>query len=247
MNTKLVITAVVLVLVVSMGTFYGLQTYAPYQPEEIKVGETAELADVLAGSMKPAAPSGEPTIIGTTEELKSAAQPPPESAPAPTAAPPEAEAEAPAAAAPATASPPTAAAPTPAAPASKPDTAGSTPAPASKPAPAAKPVAPVKPWWRGDLDGELSAVYVGSLAEKPAIVVMFNGSFKSADSLAQHTRISDAKGPVPGQWQLAAGNNRMAVYPVPKAGRYQLSLEAGLRDGSGKTMKATQQGPVDVQ
>jgi hypothetical protein len=34
---------------------------------------------------------------------------------------------------------------------------------------------------------------------------------------------------------------------VPKAWRYQLSLEACLRDGSGKTMKATQQGPVDVQ
>jgi hypothetical protein len=105
----------------------------------------------------------------------------------------------------------------------------------------------VKPWWRGDIDGELSAVYVGSLANKSAIVVMFNGSFKATDSLNQHARVTNGAGAVSGQWELAPSNKRMAIFPVPAKGRYQLSLQAGLTDGAGLKMKTTQQGAIDVQ
>jgi hypothetical protein len=75
MNKKLVLTAILLVVLVSTGTYVGLNTLWPFQPETIKVGETAELTDVLAAELKPAAPSGTPTIIGTTEEIKEAPAP----------------------------------------------------------------------------------------------------------------------------------------------------------------------------
>jgi hypothetical protein len=235
MNKKLVLTAILLVVLVSTGTYVGLNTLWPFQPETIKVGETAELTDVLAAELKPAAPSGTPTIIGTTEEIKEA--------PAP-----EAAAEAPAAeeAAPAAVEE-SAAEPQAAAPAAEPaqTTAAAEPAAPTLSSPA--PAAAVKPWWRGDIDGELSAVYVGSLANKSAIVVMFNGSFKATDSLNQHARVTNGAGAVSGQWELAPSNKRMAIFPVPAKGRYQLSLQAGLTDGAGLKMKTTQQGAIDVQ
>lgn len=254
MNKKQFFTASIVALVLSLGTFFGLDTVFPFHPEEIKVGETAELSDVLAGTLSPAEPDGTPTIIGTTEEMKA---PPSETTPAEPAAteavPAEAAAEAPAETA--AAEPAPAAEPTPApAPAAAPVVAAPEPAPApvakkpaSAPKTAAAKPAPVTPWWRGDLENELSVVYVGSLAEKAAIVVMFNGTFSGTESLNQHGKVSNGGGKVAGSWELSAKNKRMAIFAVPKAGRYQLSLASGLADGSGKALKKTQQGPVDVQ
>lgn len=270
MNKKLVLTSLILVLVLSLGTFFVLNTLMPYVPEQIKVGETAELNDVLNGSVSPAPPAGAPTIIGTTEELKPAAEPAAEPAPADAAEPPPADASTEPAAAdaaaaePAAAEPEVAAAePAAAAPAPEPEPAAA-PAPAPEPAPAPAPVAaakpapaaaapaskpapkrePIQPWWSGDLDGELSVVYVGSLANKKAIVVMFNGAFKDTASLNQNAKVNG--GNISGKWEISPNNSRMATFSVPKSGRYQLVLASGLTDGSGKAMKKAQQGPVDI-
>lgn len=265
-------TACIVTVVLAVGTFFGLNTLLPYHPEQIQVGETAELTEVLAGSLNVADPDGTPTNIGTTEELKAAgkvlptepevAAPVEEPAPAEGAAEPAADAPAepapepvavaepePVAAAEPEPAPTPAPAPARPAPTPAPVVAQAAPAPA-KPAPAAKPTAskePIKPWWRGDLDGELSAVYVGSLANKTALVIMFNGAFDAVDSLNKFGKVSNAGGKIASSWELSPNNKRMAVFTVPKAGRYQVSLEAGLADSSGKALKKSQQGAVDVQ
>lgn len=260
MNKKQVLTACIVALLISGGTFFGLDTLFPYKPEEIKVGETAELTEVLAGTLAPAQPDGAPTKVGTTEELA----PAPEASAAPAA-------EAPAAtegaaveetAAPVEESAAAEPAPTPepaavaeAAPEPSPAPAPTAPAPTPKPAAAPKPATPAAPakkqpiaqWWGGDLSGELSAKYVGSLADKRAIVVIFNGTFDAADSLNQHAQVSGSAGKASGNWEISPKNKSMAIFTVGKPGRYQLALGQGLADSKGKTMKKVQQGPVDVQ
>lgn len=287
MDKKQFLISSVVAAVLSIGTFLVLHTLWPYTPEQIKVGETAELKDVLAGTLSPSAPDGKPTIIGTTEELKPAASAPaaepepatepsaepaadataeaapaeeptqvaaaepapaePEPAPAPAAAPAEdavaaAAREMAAEAAPA----PKAEAPAAAAPAPKAKPAPALKAAAASPATAAKPLPPVAPWWGGDIAGELSPTYVGSAAKKQAIVALFNQDLGDASSLNQHATVQLAGAKVAGAWELSPGNKRMGVFNVTRAGRYQLILNAGL-SASGKTMKKTQQGAVDVK
>lgn len=289
MDKKRFITACIVTVVLAFGTYFGLNMLFPYHPEEIQVGETAELSEVLAGSLSPAPPDGTPTNIGTTEELKAAGKTlssePLESAPAAEAAPTEGEAPASAdvSAGPDAAETQTAAAePAPAQPVAaaepEPEPAPAPKAPAAKPAPAPAPAAaakapevsprpvkpaaatpapataaaknkePIKPWWSGDLADELSAVYVGSLANRTALVVMFNGGFTAVDSLNKFGKVSTPGGArVGGSWELSPNNRRMAIFAVPRPGRYQLALEAGLADSSGKSFKRNQQGAVDVQ
>lgn len=286
MDKKRFYTACIVAAVLSIGVFFGLDTFFPFKPEEIKVGDTAELKDVLGGTLNPAKPDGNPTSVGTTEELKgaapagaaAAAQPAAAEPAAAETAPETAAAETPAAApepAPAAKAEaaPQAAAPAPAAksepaPAPKPEAAPAkpkaepkpaakaeaeakpSPAPApaaAAPAPKAATAAPIKPWWAGDLPGELSVVYAGSAAYKKAIVLMFNGAFDGPDALNQHIKVKDDGGSIPGKWEISSSNKRMATFAVPRAGRYQVVVGSGVADNKGKSLKKPEQGAVDVK
>lgn len=269
MNMTRFYVACAIAAVLSIGTFLILDTLYPYKPEEIKVGETAELTDVLSGSLNPGEPEGAPTNIGTTEELKAApAEAAPESAPAEEAALSEgtaadievvmaekaAEEAAAAEPAPAPEPEPVAAEPEPA-----PEPAPAPVKPAAKPKPAPKtaaaaPAAPkgktgtgIQQWWNGDIEGELSLVYAGSAAYKQAIVLLFNGPFDTTDSVNQNVSVKDGSGKVSGSWEISSNNKRMVIFQVPKSGRYQVTVNKGVKDRTGKALKKGLQGPVYVQ
>ena len=130
----------------------------------------------------------------------------------------------------------------------------SQPKPANKPAPA-KPAAKksvastAKPasWWESSGNG-LRVIYVGSAAFERAIVVMGNAPFANVTSASQNIRISDASGkPVAGSWKLGANNKSMLVFPVSKAGKFEVAVGAGLSDAGNRKLGQSLKGPVTVQ
>ncbi|HET8882647.1 MAG TPA: hypothetical protein VFM56_10775, partial [Solimonas sp.] len=117
------------------------------------------------------------------------------------------------------------------APAPKPASKPAPAKPAPKPAPQKKPVAKAGktgPWWESAGNG-LHVIYAGSAAFERAIVVMGNAPFASAASANQNIHVSDAAGKaVAGSWKLGANNKSMLVFPVGKAGKFQVAVGAGL-------------------
>ncbi|AXQ29366.1 hypothetical protein D0B54_11970 [Solimonas sp. K1W22B-7] len=171
-----------------------------------------------------------------------------------------AAAPAPAAAepAPAAVEPPPAAEPAPApAPAAEaPKPKAQAPVKAEAPKPAAKPAEKKKPtpakasgpWWGASSPSGLSLEYAGSAAYKKAVVLMFSGTFDSADSANKNIKVKDASGKVvSGKWELGPTNKKMLVLPVQKNGTYTVSVGNGLADRNNRTLGKKLSGPVKVQ
>jgi hypothetical protein len=223
---------------------------APAPAEATPAGDTAtadEAAPVEASADPVAAEASVDAAVadagnGDMGAVDVAAAPPPAAEPAPAAeeAPPAAEPP-PAEPAPAPAPAPVAAAPKPKAEAPK---AASKPAEKKKPAPAK----PVSPWWGAESPNELSLVYAGSAAYKKAVVLMFNGTFDSADSADKNIKVKDAAGnAVSGKWELGANNKKMLVFPVAKNGRYTVTVGSGVADRNNRALGKKLSGPVQVQ
>lgn len=124
-------------------------------------------------------------------------------------------------------------------------------APKAAAKPAEKKPAPAKaisPWWGSESPNELSLVYAGSAAYKKAVVLMFNGTFDSADSADKNIKVKDAAGnTVSGKWELGASNKKMLVFPVAKNGRYTVTIGNGVTDRNNRTLGKKLSGPVQVQ
>lgn len=125
-------------------------------------------------------------------------------------------------------------------PVAKPKAASST-----KPAPAA----PAQTaWWASDeAPQNLSLVYAGSASYTRAVALLFNGIFQDTVSADAHLRVEDAQGKrLEGRWQISAGNSRMLVFPVSRAGTYVVKVGTGLADGAGRSPARALQGPVSI-
>jgi hypothetical protein len=140
----------------------------------------------------------------------------------------------------------------PAQPAPKPASKPAPAKPAAKPAPQKKPVAKAGktgPWWESAGNGNgLHVIYAGSAAFERAIVVMGNAPFASAASANQNIHVSDAAGKaIAGSWKLGANNKSMLVFPVGKAGKFQVAVGAGLSDAKNRKLGQAVKGVVVVQ
>lgn len=200
-------------------------------PTEMATVETE--SSMPAAEAEPATAPGEPTSAPAPAPTAPAA-PPPATAAEPTPAPAEAAAE------PA----PAAAAEPEAAPAPK---AVAKPKAKAK-AKVAKAAEPVQAWWGAESTSALSVVYAGSAAYRKAIVLMFNGSFSDAAGANASVKVLDASGKkVSGSWELNDKNPRMLVFPVNKAGKYQVVVGNGLKDRNNRSLAQAVQGPVVVR
>ncbi len=192
-----------------------------------------EAADAPSGDVDAASGdmgATEVAVAPTTAPAEPApsAEPPPAAEPAPAPAPPPAEAPKPKVEAPVKAEAPK--------PAAKPSEKKTTPAKASG------------PWWGASSPDTLSLEYAGSAAYKKAVVLMFNGTFDSADSADKNIKVKDASGKaVSGKWELGPTNKKMLVLPVQKNGTYTVSVGSGLTDRNNRALGKKLSGPVKVQ
>lgn len=152
-----------------------------------------------------------------------------------------------------------------------PEEVASIPEPAPEPAavePAPKPVAAAPPapkrtappktskpkapppevktaWWPDKTAGKLNLTYAGDASFTKAIVLLFDGTFDSADSANQNVMVKTTKGEtVPGQW-LVATNRQMLLFNVDP-GLYTVEIGGGLTDKGGRTLAAASSGPVFI-
>lgn len=246
MNNKF-LTLVVIGTLVSVGSYYGLNLYAPYQKEQLVAPVTVTVDEVFAGELQ------EPQAVETPPAevpAESAEAAPAEAAPAEIADG-EAAVETPVAEAAAVEPEPAEVAMAEPAAAEPPPP----PAPAPKPAPVSKPAAePAKPapapkaWWGKEDPSQLSIVAATSMSASKAIALMFNGSFDSAVSADTHIKVLTAKGAaVAGQWSVSPKNKRMLTFPVKGPGSYTVVVKAGLEDKAGRKFTQEKSGPVQVQ
>ncbi len=259
------LTMTVVAVAVAAGTYFGLKTVFPVQQEvhasqdnsdavSRVFGGTLEETPIEAATLPEDGVVAPPPADATPEEQVAAAEAATEvaAAEAEPALEPEAVPEPEAAPEPEVAVEPN---PTPA-PAAAPAPSAPAPVAATKPAkqpakPAASPSTkrqnPAPTWWGTSVAGRLNLVYAGSAAYKRAIVLMFDGDLKDATAVNRSVKVVDASGkPVAARWELNSNNPRMAVLPLEAAGIYRVTVGAGLVDARGRTLGATQQGPVQI-
>lgn len=275
MDKQKFFSALIMAVVLSVGTYYGLMYFMPYQPEELKLPPNPSPEEIFGGTFSPAdpeaaapAPADEaaaaPADAAGTAPVEEAAmdlasladespvQSSPESS-APTAEAPVAESAPEPAVEPEITAAPAEPEPTAeAAPAPEPVAA---PAPAPKPAvkrytgsrEAAPPEVATKAWWGNASEGSLAVSYAGAASFKKAIALLFNGSFESAESVNQNVVVKNSAGKtVTGSWVVSATNKRMLTLDVEKSGTYTVTVKSGLTDQSGKSLANTVSGPVNI-
>lgn len=101
-------------------------------------------------------------------------------------------------------------------------------------------------WWPAPRRERLNLIYAGSLANYPAIVLMFDSRFQSSEGITKHIKVTrpDATSVV-GKWNVAS-NNRMFVMPVPR-GSYTVAIGPKLTDPGGRALGVGLSGPVVVR
>jgi hypothetical protein len=251
-------------VVVSTGTYYGLELLPPglipppigrvHAAEEAPAAAPAPVAIAAA----PAAPV-DPAADGASAEVTEqdlAEEPAPEAvaaAPAPSVPPPSTPpleaAPAPAASEPAAAEP--AAAEPPAEPAAAPaETAKAESAmPAPAPARAAVDADVIKPWWPDPAKlpaNQLKLQYAGQVQGQQAIALLFTSALK-LETLQQNATVKTASGEtVSGEWSLGK-NPKLAVLNGVAPGRYTVILQPQVADQKGFMLGSTLTGPVYVK
>lgn len=101
-------------------------------------------------------------------------------------------------------------------------------------------------WWPANTAGKLNLTYAGDASFTKAIVLLFDGTFDSADSANQNVVVKSAKGEsVPGQWLVATANRQMLLFNVDP-GLYTVELGGGLTDKGGRALAAAATGPVYI-
>jgi hypothetical protein len=246
-------------VVVSTGTYYGLELLPPglipppigrvHAAEEAPAAAPAPVAIAAA----PAAPV-DPAADGASAEITEqdlAEEPAPEAvaaAPAPSVPPPSTPpleaAPAPAASEPAAAEPQAepAAAPT--------ETAKAESAvPAPAPARAAVDADVIKPWWPDPAKlpaNQLKLQYAGQVQGQQAIALLFTSALK-LETLQQNATVKTASGEtVSGEWSLGK-NPKLAVLNGVAPGRYTVILQPQVADQKGFMLGSTLTGPVYVK
>jgi hypothetical protein len=232
----------------------GLASVVLPTPKPVEAVAPAPPAPPAETPIEPAA-AAEPLATATVATPEPAPQAPPSPAPAPVAPAvpsPVATAAPFASAAPvATAAPPAAVSPasqdvaTP--PVAKTEASTSTPVPkpTAAPAPAAAP-APSGPWWPAPRPTFLNLLHAGYLGEYSAVVLLFDGEFKSTDGIAQVITVTRPDGSkVQEAWRIGP-NGRTLILPV-LPGTYRVDIAPNLADTKGQILGMPLGGAVVVR
>jgi hypothetical protein len=100
-------------------------------------------------------------------------------------------------------------------------------------------------WWPAPNPDALNLVHAGYLGDYPAIVLLFDGEFQSADGLDRAitvTRFDGSK--VEGPWQIGP-NGQALILRVPP-GQYRVDIAAILVDIKGHAISQAMGGTVFV-
>lgn len=105
-------------------------------------------------------------------------------------------------------------------------------------------------WWQQADGPGLRLTYAGSFANqpdnKPAIALLFTGSFATVDNLQRYLSVRRPDGsPVPGHWRLSV-SPQLLYFNVPEAGEYIVEVRKGLADANAQRLRKTLSGPVVV-
>lgn len=115
----------------------------------------------------------------------------------------------------------------------------------AKPKPSAPPPKDArKAWWPAGGAGKLNIAFVGEASFTKAIVLLADGAFENGSSADANIKVTKNGEKVSTKW-LVATNKKMLLLNVGP-GKYTVTIGAGLKDASGKSVGASGSGPVYV-